>query len=190
MKATKLRSVAALVAMTSLLAVSGCIAGTQGRPKDSAPPVTVPSVDLTRYAGTWYEIARYPNSFQKYCEGVTARYALRTDGRVDVTNGCATGTRSGKPSGVKGIASVIAGSNNTKLAVNFAPIPLPKGQGNYWVLYLDSDYQTALVGGPNGDYLWLLARTPKITPAQRNALNAAALKNGYRIDLLKETIQP
>ncbi|GIU66521.1 lipocalin [Candidatus Phycosocius spiralis] len=176
--------------MIACITISGCIVGTQGRPKNSPPPVTVPSVDLQRYGGTWYEIARYPNSFQKKCEGVTAHYEVRADGRVGVTNTCAHGTSSGKPRAVKGIASVIAGSNNAKLAVNFTPIPLPKGQGNYWVLYLDSAYQTALVGGPNGDYLWLLARTPKITPAQRTALNDAALQNGYRIDLLKDTIQP
>ena len=84
---------------------------------------------------------------------------------------------------------MIAGSNNTKLAVNFAPIPLPKGDGNYWVLYLDPDYQTALVGSPNGSYLWLLARTKTISAEQRAALNAAAERNGFRTDLLKETVQ-
>ena len=175
--------------LTASLALSACVAGTMGRAQDAPPPQTVAAVDLNRYAGTWYEIARYPNSFQKKCEGVTAQYALRPDGRVGVTNTCGTGTKDGKPRSVQGVASVIAGSNNTKLAVNFAPIPLPKGDGNYWVLYLDPDYQTALVGSPNGSYLWLLARTKTISAEQRAALTAAAERNGFRTDLLKETVQ-
>lgn len=177
------------VALVGCIALTGCIAGTMGRAKDAAPPTTVAEVDLNRYAGKWYEIARYPNSFQKKCEGVTAEYALRPDGRVGVTNTCATGTSDGKPRSVQGVAAVIDGSNNAKLAVNFAPIPLPKGQGNYWVLYLDPTYQTALVGSPNGAYLWLLARTKTISAEQRGALNAAAERNGFRTDLLKETVQ-
>ena len=177
-------------ALVGCIALSGCMSGTVGRAKDAAPPTTVASVDLNRYAGKWYEIARYPNSFQKKCEGVTAEYALQPDGRVGVTNTCATGTSDGKPRSAKGVAAVIEGSNNTKLAVNFAPIPLPKGQGNYWVLYLDPNYQTALVGSPNGSYLWLLARTKSITTDQRAALKAAAERNGFRTDILKETVQP
>lgn len=179
----------------AILAVVGAVAAAcsstpSGRAEGAAPLQTVATVDLNRYAGLWYEIARYPTLFQRNCEGTTAEYGLRPDGRIDVVNTCRTGTTSGRPRSARAVASVIEGSGNARIAVNFAPVPLPKGQGNYWVLYLDPDYQTALVGSPSGRFLWMLARTPRITPQQRAALNAAATRNGYRLDLLVETQQP
>ncbi|MCU0881373.1 MAG: lipocalin family protein [Hyphomonadaceae bacterium] len=175
--------------LAALAMITACSSGISGRPADAPPPVPVASVDLSRYAGTWYEIARYPNSFQKNCEGTTAEYGLRPDGRINVTNTCRVTNRPNSPRSARAVASVIDGSNGARIAVNFAPIPLPKGEGNYWVLYLDPDYRTALVGSPSGEFLWMLSRTPFITPDQRAALNAAATANGYRLDLLKETDQ-
>jgi apolipoprotein D and lipocalin family protein len=174
----------------ALLLLAACYGGVSGgRLPDAAPQQAVASVDLNRYAGLWYEIARYPNSFQRNCQGVTAEYALRPDGRVDVRNTCQVTDTPGKPRTAKGIASVIEGSGNARLAVNFAPIPLPRGQGNYWVLHLEPDYSLALIGSPSGNYLWMLSRTSSITPSQRGVLNAAAVRNGYRLDLLEETTQ-
>jgi apolipoprotein D and lipocalin family protein len=172
------------------LVLAGCIGGPSGRSGTAPPLQPVPAVDLGRYAGLWYEIARYPTSFQANCEGVTAEYRLQPDGRIAVTNTCRTGTKDGKPRARTAMASVMEGSGGARLFVNFAPVPLPKGEGNYWVIYLDPDYQTALVGSPSGRFLWMLARTPRITPEQRAALDAAATRAGYRLDMLKDTFQP
>lgn len=178
-----------LLSLLALLALSACVAGPSGR-SDTAPPLqTVEQVDLARYTGLWYEIARYPNGFQRNCEGATADYTLRADGRIDVRNTCRFGTRDGDPRDATGAARIIDGSNGARLAVNLSPIPLPAGQGNYWVLYLDPDYQRALIGEPSGRYLWMLARTPAISAADREELNAAARAQGYDLSMLKDTEQ-
>lgn len=172
------------------LLASACASGPSGRPKDAPALVPVANLDTQRYLGTWYEIARYPNSFQKNCEGVTAEYSLRKDGRIDVVNTCRTGTRSGNPRSAEGVARIIDGSNGARLAVNFAPIPLPAGEGNYWVLYLDPEYTYAVIGEPSGRYLWYLSRTPRISSEVRDQLDAAARAQAYDLSMLKETDQP
>lgn len=171
------------------LALSACIAGPSGRAKDAPALEAVPSVDVERYMGLWYEIARYPTSFQKDCEGTTAEYTLRDDGRVNVLNTCRFGTKDGKPRSAEAVARVMEGSNGARIFVNFAPIPLPAGRGNYWIIYLDEDYQHALVGEPSGRFLWMLSRTPAVTPDVREELNAAAIAAGYDLGMLKETEQ-
>ena len=169
--------------------VSACIAGPSGRAKDAPALEAVASVDVERYMGLWYEIARYPTSFQKNCEGTTAEYTLRDDGKVNVLNTCRFGTKDGEPRSAEAVARVMEGSNGARIFVNFAPIPLPAGRGNYWIIYLDEDYQHALVGEPSGRFLWMLSRTPTVTPEVREALNAAAIAAGYDLSMLKETEQ-
>jgi apolipoprotein D and lipocalin family protein len=171
------------------LSLAACVAGPSGRAKDAPPLEAVVSVDVDRYMGLWYEIARYPTSFQKNCEGTTAQYTLREDGRVDVVNTCRFGTKDGEPRSAEAVARVMGGSNGARIFVNFAPIPLPAGRGNYWIIYLDEDYQHALVGEPSGRFLWMLSRTPIISAAARADLDAAAIKAGYDLGLLKETQQ-
>lgn len=175
--------------LLALAALGACVAGPSGRGEDAPPLQAVEEVDLTRYAGLWYEIARYPNGFQRNCEGVTADYTLREDGRVQVVNTCGFGTKDGEPRSARGTARVIEGSNGARLAVNLSPIPLPAGRGNYWVLYLDEDYQRALIGEPSGRFLWMLARTPEISAEARAELDAAARRFGYDLTMLKETEQ-
>ena len=176
-----------LIVLVSIL--TACMGGTSGRAKDAPPLAAVPSVDINRYAGVWYEIARYPNRFQRNCEGVTAAYTPLRDGEVQVINTCRFGTKDGNPRIATTTARVMDGSNGARLFVNFAPIPLLAGRGNYWVLYLDTDYRHALIGEPSGKYLWMLARTPHIEPAARADLNAAADRLGYDLTRLKETAQ-
>jgi apolipoprotein D and lipocalin family protein len=176
------------IAFTSL-ALSACVAGPSGRAKDAPPLQAVASVDVAQYMGLWYEIARYPTSFQKDCEGTTAEYTLREDGRVDVLNTCRFGTKNGEPRSAEAVARVMDGSNGARIFVNFAPIPLPAGRGNYWIIHLDEAYQHALVGEPSGRFLWMLSRTPTVTPEVRQELNAAAVAAGYDLSLLKETEQ-
>ena len=171
------------------LALAGCVAGPSGRAKGAAPLEAVASVDVERYMGLWYEIARYPTSFQKDCEGTTAEYSLREDGRVDVVNTCRFGTKDGEPRSAEAVARVMDGSNGARIAVNFAPIPLPAGRGNYWIIHLDEAYQHAVIGEPSGRFLWFLSRTPTVTPEVRAALDVAATAAGYDLSMLKETEQ-
>ena len=171
------------------LALAACVAGPSGRAKDAPPLEAVASVDVERYMGLWYEIARYPTSFQKDCEGTTAEYSLREDGRVDVVNTCRFGTKDGEPRSAEAVARVMAGSNGARIAVNFAPIPLPAGRGNYWIIHLDEGYQHAVIGEPSGRFLWFLSRTPTVTPEVRAELDAAASAAGYDLSMLKETEQ-
>lgn len=172
------------------MALASCAAGPSGRASNAPELRPVAAVDLTRYAGRWYEIARYPNQFERGCEAVTADYTLRPDGRVGVTNTCRQGPVGSRARAVQGVARVIDGSNGARLAVNFAPIPLPAGDGNYWIIYLSEDYQTAVVGDPSGRYLWFLARSATIQPEIRSRMQAAAQQQGYDLRLLEEVVHP
>jgi apolipoprotein D and lipocalin family protein len=172
------------------LAFVACVGAPSGQAQGTRAMQPVAQVDLSRYAGRWYEIARYPNRFERNCQAVTADYALRADGRVSVVNTCRVGATDGRERVARGTAAVIEGSGNARLAVNFAPIPLPRGQGNYWVLYLDAGYQTALVGEPSRQYLWLLARTPRISEQARARLEQAAVAQGYDLSRLENVPQP
>ncbi len=126
---------------------------------DSAPLGTVPSVDLKRYTGTWYEIARYPNRFQRKCSSdTTAVYTLRDDGKIKVVNSCKQSD--GKADTANGTAKVVDRSTNAKLKVTFFwPF-----SGDYWIIGLGKDYEYAIVGEPSRKYLWILSRTPQMSP--------------------------
>lgn len=176
-------------ALAGALLLAACLGGPSGRADDAPPLQAVDYVDLNRYSGLWYEIARYPNSFQRNCEGVTAAYTPLDSGRVKVVNTCRFGTKDGKPRMAQATARVIDGSNGARLFVNFSPVPLLAGRGNYWILYLDEDYGHALVGEPSGRFLWMLSRSPTISPAARAELDAAAVRFGYDLSMLKETLQ-
>ena len=123
------------------------------------PPLdTVPSVDLERYMGTWHEIARLPNSFQKHCWNSTAEYALMDGGTVRVINRCEQDSSGGEIDEAVGKAWVVEGSGNAKLKVSFFwPF-----RGDYWILELDPDYRWVAVGTPSREYLWILARERSI----------------------------
>ena len=154
-----------------------------------APVETVPSVDLERYMGDWFEIARYPNRFQRQCAGdVRVTYALRQDGRVDVTNRCRH--EDGRMDVAQGVARVLEGSQGARLKVRFAPrwlSWLPFVWGDYWVIGLDPDYQWAVVGHPGRDYLWILARTPALEARALGNAEAAARAQGYDLARLQRT---
>ena len=142
----------------------------------SRPPLnTVPSVDLTRYAGKWYEIAKYPNFFQRNCVGnTTAEYSARPDGSIGVVNQ-STG-KNGKPMKADGTATVVPGSGNAKLKVSFGgPI-----SGAYWVIALDEkNYEWAVVGHPSRRFLWILARDPKLPDATYKKILSLVAASGY-----------
>jgi apolipoprotein D and lipocalin family protein len=142
---------------------------------------TVPAVDLDRYAGDWFEIARYPNRFQRECAGdVRASYARRDDGRIDVINRCARAD--GSIIEAHGLARVAEAQTRAKLKVRFAPAVLsflPFVWGDYWIIGLGGDYTWAVVGSPDREYLWILARTPRLDAAAYEQAVAAARASGF-----------
>ena len=151
-----------------------------------APPRTVESLDLGRYAGTWYEIASFPSWFQRDCVATQATYTLRDDGQVGVANACREKTLDGKWNGIEGVAWPAVPGDFTKLKVQFF-WPL---RGDYWVLALDPEYRWSLVGHPNRDYLWVLSRTRALDDATYAQILKLASAQGYDVTRLAKTPQP
>jgi len=155
-----------LIAIATSLILGACTT--------SHPPLaTVPAVELERYYGTWYEIAHLPNWFQEKCASDT-QATYRPDGKsVSVLNQCRT--QNGKLEQASGIAHVVEGSQGTKLRVSF----FRPFYGDYWILALDPDYRWVLVGEPGRKYAWILARSPKLDDATREALLTRAAELGF-----------
>jgi apolipoprotein D and lipocalin family protein len=161
------------------LIVSATIADTTSA--GETPVRAVGSVDLDRYLGRWYELARYPNRFQRDCvSDVTATYARRDDGRIDVVNRCVE--KDGRVKEARGVARVLDDPSRAKLEVRFAPAWLgflPAVWGDYWIIGLDEGYEWAVVGTPDRKYLWILSRTPELAePVYAEALDRAR-GNGF-----------
>jgi apolipoprotein D and lipocalin family protein len=160
------------------------------RAQTRAPVRTVASVDLDRYAGDWFEIARFPNRFQRQCAGdVRASYARRPDGRLDVVNRCRTADGETE---ARGVARIVDVQTFAKLKVRFAPTWLswlPVVWGDYWIIGLAPDYSWAVVGDPGRDYLWILARAPHLDDESVAAARAAARDNGFDVERLVPTPQ-
>ena len=177
-----------LTASLAGLVLTACMSQPDYRAQETAPP-TVPHVDLEKYAGLWYEIARYPNSFEKDCAGVTAEYAQRDDGRISVINTCHKGSPDGKVKVANGVARVVEGSGNARLEVKFAPSWVPFAWGDYWILHLEPDYSAVLVGDPAGKYLWILAREKELDADTLARIKTRAEELGYKTDPLVMTDQ-
>ncbi|MFZ2843439.1 lipocalin family protein [Psychrobacter sp.] len=159
--------------------------------KSANTPTTVDSVDLKKYAGTWYEIGRLPMYFQRNCASdVTATYVEKTDGSgIKVINECKAEDGSGIMA--EGLAKP-ADNTGSKLKVTFLPSWirwLPVGRADYWVLARDPDYQTALVGTPDKKYLWLLARSPNVNQETYAKYRQIAQQQGYDLKEFKLTSQ-
>lgn len=170
------------LALCGLVLLTAC--GTVQRDK-SVPIEAVTQLELDRYLGKWYEIARYPNWFERGCVGVTAEYALREDGQIAVTNTCREDTLDGEISVANGVARVEAPG---ELSVTFTPW-LPFARGDYWVLYVTPNYDMAVIGNPAGRTGWILARTPTIDVTTRAQAEAALRANGYNIAGLEDVAQ-
>jgi apolipoprotein D and lipocalin family protein len=145
----------------------------------------VPAVDLSRYVGEWYEIARLPNGFQKKCaDSVTANYTLRSDGSIKVVNRCRKD--SGEFTTATGKAKIVDKKTNAKLKVSFFwPF-----YGKYWVLDLGPNYEYAVVGEPGRDYLWILSRTPEMDQALYEQLLAKMQARGFDTTRMIKTAHP
>jgi apolipoprotein D and lipocalin family protein len=156
----------------------------QAESSAGSPLRVVKSVDLNRYSGRWYEIARYANRFQRNCESdTTAEYTLRKDGKVQVVNSCRQ--KDGKIKTARGTAKVADKTTNARLRVTFFwPF-----YGDYWVIGLDPDYRYAIVGEPKRKYLWILSRTPEMDEATYKGVLEQIRSAGYDPDKLIKTRQ-
>lgn len=152
---------------------------------------TIASLDVSRYLGTWYEIAKFPNWFQKKCVSNTkAVYTAKPDGNLRVLNSCKTA--GGETSEAEGLARQIGAKDSPKLEVRFAPewlSFLPLVWGDYWVIDLDSQYQVAAVSDPRREYLWVLSRTPQMDPKVYADLLQRLKQQQFDIQKLESTPQ-
>jgi apolipoprotein D and lipocalin family protein len=168
---TTLKSLVAAVFVTI-----GCSAG---EPKTTL--TTVKQVDLQRYSGTWYELASYPQFFERGCSNVKATYTPK-DGYVEVFN---QSIKKGKQNDIKGKAFVVDHSGNAKLKVQFFwPF-----KGNYWIIDLADDYSWALVSDPNRKTLWILSRNPKMDEVLYNSLIAKLVSRGFDKQKIVKMVQ-
>ncbi len=174
------------------LALSVCCAtlaaGAADVPAPPAPPLTpIAALDLQRYMGTWYEVAKFPNRFQGQCSGpASADYSLQPGGTVQVVNRCPLAD--GKVDQVIGEGRRIGPEGSPKLEVRFAPAWLswlPFVWGNYWVVDLDSAYQLAVVSEPKREFLWVLSRQRAVEPAVWDALMGRLQQQGFDLTRLQ-----
>ena len=141
-----------------------------GCSKPTVDNSVVTNLDLDRYLGDWYEIARFDHRFERGMEQTRAKYTLRPDGKVDVLN---SGVKDGKPKEAKGVAKLT--DTPALLRVSFwGPF-----YSDYRVMLLDDDYQYALVGSGSDDYLWILSRTPQISAETKGKILTEAQRRGY-----------
>ncbi|MCX6564020.1 MAG: lipocalin family protein [Candidatus Aminicenantes bacterium] len=167
-----------------LLSISGILGLTGMAAAQDKPLETVPSVDLQKYLGRWYEISSFPQRFQKGCHCTVAEYSMEKD-FVRVINTCRKDGPEGKESRAKGKAFVVKGSNNAKLRVQFFwPF-----RGDYWIIDLAEDYSFAVVGAPDRDYLWILSRTPQMDEGLYQEIVKRCADKGFDINRLVKTDQ-
>jgi apolipoprotein D and lipocalin family protein len=167
---------ACLLAVTCLVLV-GCASVAKN------PPPTARHVEVKRYLGRWYEIARLPMPFQRADEAAMAEYGINQNRTLSVHNIAVR--QDGSEHGIRGDAAILNPPVNTKLAVRFNTwfgplIPVPK-DGNYWILYVDQDYRRAIVGTPKRKYLWILSRDPKISDQELGDLKNKSRKLGFNL---------
>ena len=172
------------------------LASLQVAAQTAATPATLPAVatiaalDVPRYMGTWYEIAKFPNRFQAKCIANTrAQYLAQTDGSVQVLNSCTTadGTID-----ALGLAKQVGAATSPKLQVRFAPAWLswlPQVWGDYWVIDLDADYQLAAVSDAKREYLWVLSRTPQVNTKAYNSLIERLKAQHFDVQKLERSVQ-
>ncbi|WP_455234627.1 lipocalin family protein [Thiogranum longum] len=171
--------------LVAMLGFGGCRPDTGDLP----PLPTVAHVDLDRYQGTWYEIARIPNRFQEQCAGnTTAEYSLRDDGRLNVINRC--NTFEGELDEARGVARIVDTASNARLKVSF--VSLLGWQlfwGDYWVTDLAADYSYVVVGTPGRQYGWILSRTPTLPASVRTLIDQGLSQRGYAPEHFEDTDQ-
>jgi lipocalin len=140
-------------------------------------PSVVPTVDLNRYMGMWYEIARLPNYFERKLKCTSANYTLRDNGRITVLNKGYYLIDPQKSTSARGVAWIPDKNSPAKLKVQFFwPF-----SGDYWIMELDKEYRYVLVGDPSHKYLWILAREKKMDEQIYNMLLSKAVEKGFDV---------
>lgn len=180
------RTAAAAAALVAALTVAGPASG-QEQP---TPVRALPTLDLDQYAGRWYEVARFPNRFQKRCTAdVTATYELLPDDEIKVVNTCLAAE--GERIRAEGRAKLADRDGPaSRLKVRFAPAFLsflPMVWADYWVLDLTDGYRAALVGTPDRRYLWVLSREPEVDEATYDRLVSTAAAQGFDVGRLQRS---
>jgi len=144
---------------------------------------TVKEVDIEKYQGLWYEIAKYPNSFQRNCLSSTATYTIHEKGYIIVENRCKKKSNYNEEGYIKGKAFPIKNSNNSKLKVQFFwPF-----RANYWIIDLEPNYQWAVISEPKMKYLWILARKPSIDENSYQAILNNLKEKGFDLEKIEKT---
>lgn len=178
-------------AATLQLASLKAAAQTAVTPATLPAVATIAALDVPRYMGTWYEIAKFPNRFQAKCVANTrAQYLAQTDGSVQVLNSCITAD--GSTIDALGKAIQVGAATSPKLQVRFAPAWLswlPMVWGDYWVIDLDTDYQLAAVSDAKREYLWVLSRTPQANAKAYDALLDRLKAQHFDVKKLEPTPQ-
>ena len=185
-------SLITLFGLCLALSAAGLQAQTAPTPASAqAPLTTIAALDVPLYMGRWYEIAKFPNWFQRKCVADTsANYQLLADGSVEVLNQCRQ--KNGEMQQALGAARQIGPATSPKLQVRFAPSwlsVLPFVWGNYWVIDLDDGYELVAISEPKREYLWVLSRSPQVEPARYQALLGRLKALGLDTDKLEVTVQ-
>jgi len=143
---------------------------------------TVSELDIEKYMGTWYEIARYPHRFEKNLQAVSATYQLRKDGKITVINKGYKGSVDGELKSIRGKAKRPDNNDAGKLKVSFFLF----FYSDYYVLELDTDYQWAIIGSKSDNFLWILSRTPHVNDSLYATLLSKAEKRGYNLSKVQK----
>jgi apolipoprotein D and lipocalin family protein len=172
--------------MGGLLLAAAALVGCSTVP----PPSTAENVDLTRYAGKWYEIAKFPAPFQNGLVSVTADYTLLENGTVRVFNRGLKGSFDGPESTISGVAKPADITTNAKLKIRFDPFPVSLFKADYWIIEVGTDYEYAAVSNPSKKYLWILSRTPQMDAAVYDGILFRLTQQGFDTSKLVLTPQP
>ena len=177
----------AAAARTLAVFLQAAFAGAAVAQPAAGPLRTVERLDVARYMGTWHEIAKFPNRFQAQCASDTrAEYTAQPDGTVRVVNRCRT--ENGETVEAVGLARQVGDADSPRLQVRFAPAWLswwPAVWGDYWIVDLEPDYQLVAVSEPRREYLWILARSPRVDPARQAAMVQRLAEQGLDVSRLQ-----
>jgi apolipoprotein D and lipocalin family protein len=175
-----------IAAILALVATAASVAAAEATALQSLPALSVPP-----YMGRWYQVALYPNRFQRQCvSDTTAEYRRRADGAVDVMNRCRLADgRIDEAAGLARPTGRLEGDRvvPAQLEVSFLPVWLrwlPVGWGSYWVIQLADDGRYAVVAEPSRQYLWVLSRTPQLVPADDSAIRSKLVEQGFDLQRL------
>lgn len=171
-----------LKALLGLSLISAAVLGTSS----GTAPATAPHVDLSRYGGRWYTIASLPAWFERGCAGSTTDYTLLQDGQLKIVNACHKGSLDGPVKKFEGKAWVVDHASNSKLKVKFGWFIT----SDFWIFDVSPDYSRAIIGTPNGGYMWILSRTPTMDDATYQHMLAKAADKGLDTTRLQKIQQP